>query len=264
MRSFFVTSLTVALLASGCATKKYVRNTAAPIQAKVDQVGEQTTKNGQAIQDTQNQTKQVDERAQSGINAAQERASTADQHAMTADQHASDAMNRANQAQKASDQNNQELGGLRTAISDIDDYKMQTTVTVAFRFDKSTLTKEGKEELDKLADQVKGDKRFFIAVEGFTDKIGTEQYNNELSRRRADSVVEYLVAQHDIPVYRIQMVGLGELKPVDEGRGREANAKNRRVEVRAFSADQVAASLAGGSSDSTANRSQSQTSRGDK
>lgn len=259
MRSFFVASLTVALLASGCATKKYVRNTAAPIQAKVDQVGEQTTNNGQSIEDTRNQVKQVDERAQSGINAAQERASTADQHAMTADQHASDATNRANEAQKESDANREALTNVRQAVSDIDDYKLQTSVTVPFGFNKYTLTKEDKEELDKLADAVKGDKRFFISVEGFTDKTGTENYNEQLSQRRADSVVEYLVAQHDIPIYRIQMVGLGEQKLVDEGRGRAANAKNRRVEVKAFTADQVAASLNGSSSDNSANRTGTQT-----
>src|ERR1051325_9157513 len=97
MRAFLATTciLTGALLAGGCATKKYVRNTAAPIQAKVDQVGDQTTQNSQQIQDTRTQVKSVDERAQSGISAAQERASAADQHAAaaaekaaTADQHA--------------------------------------------------------------------------------------------------------------------------------------------------------------------------------
>ena len=75
MKAFLATTciVTGALLAGGCASKKYVRNTTAPIQAKVDQVGEQTTTEyyGQ-IQDTRNQVKQVDERAQSGISAAQE------------------------------------------------------------------------------------------------------------------------------------------------------------------------------------------------
>jgi peptidoglycan-associated lipoprotein len=64
-----------------------------------------------------------------------------------------------------------------------------------------------------------------------------------LSRRRANSVAEYLVAKHDIPIYRIHMIGLGEEKPVDEGHDRAARAKNRRVEVKVFSADQVTASL---------------------
>lgn len=237
------------LLASGCATKKYVRNTAAPIQAKVDQVGEQTGKNTQNIEDTKKQVKDVDDRAQSGINAAQERASTADQHAMTADQHAGDAMKRADQANQAADQNRQGIDKLRGVVANIDDYKLQTSVSVPFRFNQYNLTKDAKEDLDKFAGDMKADKRFFIAVEGYTDKSGTAQYNETLSRRRADSVVEYLVGQHDIPIYRIHMVGLGELKPVDEGQGRAANAKNRRVEVKVFSADEVTASLgeAGGS-----------------
>ena len=90
---------------------------------------------------------------------------------------------------------------------------------------------------------MKSDKRFFIAVEGYTDKVGSAGYNENLSRRRANSVVEYLVAQDEIPVYRIHMVGLDERNPVDAGRNRAANARNRRVEVKVFSADQTTVGL---------------------
>ena len=124
--------LTGALLAGGCATKKYVRNTTAPIQAKVDQVGDQTTRNGQQIEETRNQVKSVDEKAQNGISAAQERASAADQHAGVADQHAGEAMNRANQANQLGEQNTQALNSLKTAVSNLDDFKLQSTVAVPF------------------------------------------------------------------------------------------------------------------------------------
>ncbi len=263
MRPLLATAViaSAGLLASGCATKKYVRNTAAPIQAKVDQVGEQTGKNTQSIEETKKQVKDVDDRAQSGINAAQERASTADQHAQTADQHAGEAMNRANQAAQAADQNRQGLDKLRGVIANIDDYKLQTSVSVPFRFNQYALSKDAKQDLDKLADELKSDKRFFVAVEGYTDKTGPASYNQTLSQRRADSVVEYLVGQHDIPIYRIHMIGLGEQKPVDEGKGRAANAKNRRVEVKVFSADEVTASLGsstGSTADRTANEKQNQ------
>jgi OmpA-OmpF porin, OOP family len=245
MKAFFATTFIVtgALLAGGCATKKYVRNTTAPIQAKVDQVGEQTTQNGQQIQDTRNQVKQVDEKATAGISAAQERAAAADQHAATADQHATDAMTRASQADQKADQNTQAVGSLRQVIANIDDYKLQTTVSVPFHFNRYTLSSDAQQDLDKLADGVKADKRFFIAVEGYTDSTGSKQYNETLSRQRANTVVEYLVAKHDIPIYRIHMIGLGEQRPVDEAHNREARAKNRRVEVKVFSADQVATSL---------------------
>src|SRR5277367_2831051 len=139
MKAFLATTciVTGALLAGGCATKKYVRNTAAPIQAKVDQVGEQTTQNSQQIQDTKTQVKDVDERAQNGIGAANEKAGAADKHAADADQKA--------------DANAQGLTTLREAVANIDDYKLQTTVTVPFGLNKSALTADSRQELDKLA-----------------------------------------------------------------------------------------------------------------
>ncbi len=253
MKAFLTTCIvTGALLASGCATKKYVRNTTAPIQAKVDQVGEQTAQNGQEIQKTNSDLKGVDERAQSGISAANEKANSADQHAAaadqhaaTADQHAGDAMNRANQADAKADR---VMTDLRNVVANLDDYKLQTSATVPFKLNQYTLTQSAKDDLDKLANDMQSDKRFFIAVEGYTDKTGSKEYNEVLSRKRADSVVEYLVAKHDVPIYRIHMVGLGQEKPVDEGRNREARAKNRRVEVKVFTADGLAASMDSGDS----------------
>ena len=91
-------------------------------------------------------------------------------------------------------------------------------------------------DLDKLASDVKSSKRFFIAVEGYTDNVGSKTYNEALSKKRADAVVEYLVGSLDVPIYRVHMIGLGEAKPVDDGKGRDARAKNRRVEVKIFAA----------------------------
>jgi outer membrane protein OmpA-like peptidoglycan-associated protein len=245
MNASLVTTCIVAgaLLASGCATKKYVQNTTAPIQAKVDEAGAQTGRNGQQIEDTRNQLKQVDEKAQSGISAAQERASAADRHAALADQHAGEAQNRADQANRLGEKNTQDVSSLRNVVANIDDYKLQTTAALLFGVNKYELTADAKVELDKLATEVKSEKRFYIAVEGFTDSTGSKAYNEALSRRRADRVVEYLVAKHDIPIYRIHMIGLGQEKPVDEAHSREARAKNRRVEVKVFNADQVLAPL---------------------
>jgi len=253
MRVFLATTCiaTGVMLTAGCATKKYVQNTTAPIQAKVDSVGEQTNQNSQQIQDTKKQVSDVDERAQNGVSAANERAGTADHDATDAMNHANDAMTRAATADQKADENANSLGKLRDVVANIDDYKLQTTVTVPFKFDKAALTTDTKQDLDKLAQDVQSDKRFFIAVEGYTDTVGSKAYNEALSRKRADAVVEYLVAKHDIPIYRIHMIGLGEEKPVDDARTRTARAKNRRVEVKVFSADQVTATLG----ESSANRS---------
>lgn len=254
MRGLLATTCILAstLLCGGCATKKYVQNTTAPIQAKVDQVGQQTTQNGQQIEDTRNQVKQVDEKATAGISAAQEKAAsadqhataadqhagTADQHAATADQHAGDAMNKANQVSTG-------LAGLRNVVANIDDYKLQNTTAVQFGLAKFVLSDDAKGELDKFAESIKSNKRLQITVEGFTDSTGPKEYNEALSRRRADAVVQYLVAKHDIPVYLIHVVGLGDAKPLDDAKTRAARAKNRRVEVTAFTADAVTGQLSG-------------------
>ena len=236
--------LTGALLAGGCATKKYVRNTTAPIQAKVDQVGDQTAQNSKNIQDTRDNVKDVDSRAQQGISGANERADSANQKAMAADskagaaQTAADsAMTTAKSADQKGDQNSEAINGLRGQIANLDDYKLQSSVALPFTFGKYTLTADARDQLDKLAQDVQADKRYFIAVEGFTDSTGSKEYNEALSRKRADSVVEYLVAKHDVPVYRIHMIGLGDQKPADDAKTRTARAKNRRVEVKVFSAD---------------------------
>ena len=254
MRALLATTCILAssLLFGGCATKKYVQNTTAPIQAKVDQVGQQTTQNVQQIEDTRNQVKQVDDKATRCIGAAQEHAASADQHAAaadqhagaadqhaaTADQHAGDALNKANQVGSGLDR-------LRNAVVNIDDYKLQNTVSVPFGLAKFALGSEATGDLDKFAESIKSDKRLQITVEGFTDSSGPKDYNEALSRKRADAVVQYLVAKHDIPVYQIHVIGLGDAKPVDEAKTAAARAKNRRVEVKALTADAVIGSLSG-------------------
>jgi OOP family OmpA-OmpF porin len=247
MRLYLATTCILAgtLLTGGCATKKYVRNTTAPIQAKVDQVGQQTTQNSQQIDETRTQVKGVDERAQNGISAAQERASSADQHAAaadqhaaTADQHANDAMNRANQVGDESRKGLETLtSNVQSGFSKIDDYKLQTEVTVPFGFSKANLTSDAKQDLDRVAGAVQTSKHFVIEVEGFTDKTGSKEYNEALSRKRAEAVVQYLVTKHDIPVYRIHTIGLGDEKPIDDGKTRAARAKNRRVEVKVYTSE---------------------------
>jgi outer membrane protein OmpA-like peptidoglycan-associated protein len=232
--------LSAALAFSGCATKKYVMNTTAPIKGQVDQVEAKVNDQGKEI----NNQKQQIENQQTGLSATNERA-------VSADQRAGDALNRADQAgQKAdsatakadtanqkSDKNSADISQLRDVVANIDDYKPVKEIAVAFAFDRDVLTADAKTQLDSLVADKDSLKHYFIAVEGFTDKNGSAEYNAALSRRRADRVVQYLVAQHDVPIYRIHMVGLGSQKPAEEGRTRAANAKNRRVEVTIFSSD---------------------------
>jgi outer membrane protein OmpA-like peptidoglycan-associated protein len=237
------------LVGTGCATKKYVRQTVDPVSGKLDTVATKADQQGQTLDqhkqalDQQRATQEKDEAALSATN----------ERALSADNHAGQAMSRAEDAGKRADQANQGVNDVRAAlantVANLDDYKQVAETTVNFKFNSDKLQSDGKMALDQMVMDQNHYKRFFIAVEGFTDKTGSADYNSALSRRRADAVVEYLVAQHNIPIYRIHMVGLGQEKPVEDARSRAANAKNRRVEITMFSADQsLAFSNSGGAS----------------
>jgi len=229
--------LTGALLGGGCATKKYVQQTAAPIQTKVDQVADQSNKQGATLE---GHGKDL-ERHDAGINAAKESAMSADNHAAEAMTAAQKADQNAMQAQNMSNQNTQAISALQQTLGNLDDYKLQAETVVPFGFNKDNLTDEAKEQLDQFVREHSNVKRYFVAIEGFTDRTGSAAYNDGLSRRRAEHVMAYLITQHDIPVFRVQEIGLGKEKPADEGRNRAARTKNRRVEVRLFTADQEVA-----------------------
>jgi OmpA-OmpF porin, OOP family len=213
------------VLIGGCATKKYVAKTVDPVNAKVNEVD----------QNQQKTQKQLDE--------AEPRISAADEKATAADARATDALGRADAASKKSDQVRDQLRTeLNDRIADLDDYKSINSATLLFKINSATISNEGKQLLDQLATgSLSGTKRYFIAIQGFTDKTGSAEYNLALSRRRAEAVQTYLVAQHNVPVYRIQIVGLGKDKPVNDEKTRDERQQNRRVEVTLFSADSGAA-----------------------
>jgi OmpA-OmpF porin, OOP family len=102
---------------------------------------------------------------------------------------------------------------------------------VFFDFDKATLKPESYPELNRVASFLNNQARVQIQIAGHTDSVGSEQYNLELSKRRANSVVQYL---HDkgIPKEKINAVFFGESKPVDTNATKEGRQKNRRVEFK--------------------------------
>ena len=229
-QSVLISLLGVAALVSGCATKKYVRATEQPISDKVDAA---TATNG----------KQDTEIAADEANIAKnaQAISATDERVAAADRRAGDAMTKANQVDQKTDKNAADIVALRGVVANIDDYKPVGDVTVLFPLNRATLSADDKAQLDMMASTTSNLKKFFVAVEGFTDKTGPADYNLQLSQRRADAVVVYLASQKNVPFYQIRTVGLGAEQPVDPGNNRAARAKNRRVEVKVFSADQASA-----------------------
>ena len=110
---------------------------------------------------------------------------------------------------------------------------MSLNANALFDFDKATLKPEGKAALDAVGDKIqsKGATVVDIDVVGHTDSIGSEEYNQALSLRRATSVKDYIVSKGVDPSI-IDVSGKGESQPVADNSTKEGRAQNRRVEVR--------------------------------
>lgn len=118
-------------------------------------------------------------------------------------------------------------------ISSLDDYDETEVVAVNFRVNSAVLSPEAKQQLDGLAQKAMNAKGYMIEVAGHTDSTGSEAKNMRLSRDRADSVVQYLVINHKIPVRRfITPMGYGKTTAVADNSTAAGRAQNRRVEVK--------------------------------
>ena len=216
-------SLVLALAASmaatvGCSSKNYVKEQTTPLINKTNELDDLTAQNTKAIKD-------VDARAQAGIQQVNQAAAAADQKAQAAGQQAA-------QAQTSADNAVHRVDVLSNAVANLDNYHVLSETSVHFGFDKDFLTKQAKDELDKLAGTVPNAKGYIITVEGGTDAVGPADYNYSLSERRADSVIQYLGSKYNIPAHKIYLIGLGKDKPVDDNKTREGRAANRRVDIK--------------------------------
>jgi outer membrane protein OmpA-like peptidoglycan-associated protein len=178
------------------ARKKYVQRQLAPIRDRANELDELTATNSRMLKD-------VDARATAGIQRA-------DAHAGLADQHAVEAANRAQMANQTAQQASTHLQSVSQVVENLDQYQSANQVEIRFRPGAATLSKNAKEALDQLAETMKDQKGYLVEIQGFTPGRGAASIQQ--SQHLADSVVRYLVINHQIPVYRIYELGLGNAK----------------------------------------------------
>lgn len=105
--------------------------------------------------------------------------------------------------------------------------------SVKFSFDGDKIPSQAGTILDDLASKVKGlDKTVYLEIEGHTDNIGSDEYNEKLGELRAEAVRNYLAAKGGIPLHAMNVISLGESMPVAANNTAEGRAQNRRVVVR--------------------------------
>jgi outer membrane protein OmpA-like peptidoglycan-associated protein len=147
----------------------------------------------------------------------------------------------ARKAQATADNANNRINGL-------DDFDPIKTITVYFKTGSDVLTPEARTEIDNAAAWVKTQDRrgWVMAVIGYADTTGNSARNIDLSERRANAVIFYIVSKYKMPLNRlVQPFGYGELEPVSENTTKEGRSKNRRVEIRLMVNKGIAGSAIG-------------------
>lgn len=193
------------------ARKKYVQRQMQPIRGRVNELDELTAANSKNIKD-------VDSRAQEGIRIADQKASLADQHAV-------EAGNRAQMAHQTAQQATQRLQTVEQAVTNYDQYQSANETELRFRSGQTLLSKNAKQALDEIADSLQGQNGYIVEVQGFAP--GNSTASIQASQKMANSVVRYLVVNHNIPVYKIYTLGMGNAK-VQPSAQQETGAKPYR------------------------------------
>lgn len=184
---------------TGCATKKYVKQETGTVNTRVDQVQGQVE---------QNQTR---------IGEHDKRLQAHEQQMGDISKTAQEALQRAQDAGKLAEGK----------------FLYETILTdekVKFGFDTSDLSPEAKAAIDEFANKIAQDNQgVYIEIQGHTDNVGSDKYNEELGLLRAESVRRYLSQAHKFPLHRINVISYGETSPVADNKTRQGRSQNRRV-----------------------------------
>ena len=136
-------------------------------------------------------------------------------------------------AQETADQAVAGVNATNERISALDDYTPMENTAVNFRTGSAVLLPDAKAKLDEIATKALNAKAYVVEVTGHADATGNANFNRQLSQRRADAVIRYLVEQHKIPLRRIiTPYGFGATEPIADNKTREGRLQNRRVEVK--------------------------------
>lgn len=209
----------VMMLATGCATKGFVREMVGKSEAELDQrvgkVGERVV----AVEGRLGEESQRVTRVEGQLGETVQRLGTVETKAGEAMTKADSAFNRADEVDNR----------LSRLWNNRHKRQLVETVHVQFAFDKADLTDGAQTALLAILKELKSNPALTVELEGYTDQAGTRDYNIGLSQRRVEAVRRYLIEQGaEMP--RVNSVGLG---PVNSGasKGEEA-AKQRRVTVK--------------------------------
>lgn len=222
------------------------------IEGQVTALGEEASRAATASTDALEQARRAEESARAAAEGrelaerdtlrAQETAATAQAEATSAQEQAKSAREEADAAKAEAERIRQEaeaeLNRLEEALSKVVETRRTALGlvlnlgedSIKFDFDKAELKPKERELLSRIAGILLTSSDYTVSVNGHTDDVGTDDYNQKLSERRAAAVHQYLL-QAGVPAEIMTVAGWGKTKPRVEGTSEVARAKNRRVEL---------------------------------
>jgi outer membrane protein OmpA-like peptidoglycan-associated protein len=232
--SFLLLLSAAIVVTSGCASRKYVRNSvktsADTLTARIE------TNEGQikeARDDADKKIAGVDSRV-SGVDAKYD-AKVSQLDTKTTQQIGAVKTDVQNVDQKAAQANTTAEKAV-TNVTTLDkkfqnrnNFNVTGEKSVQFKFNSATLDSQYKEMLDEIANALMQNPDAIVVLEGRTDSVGDKDYNVKLGERRVESVRRYLAVEKGVPVYRIHDISFGAEKPVAENKTKDGREKNRAV-----------------------------------
>ncbi len=203
MRATPILFLLFTVLLNGCATRGFVRQETGSME---ERLAERVSEVEGQIEETQTDVERVEERSERN-----------EQEVAELSQTTREALDRAVAAGKLAEGK----------------FLYETVLTddqVRFGFDRSELSDEARAALDQFATDVKNkNEDVFIEIQGHTDSIGPDNYNEKLGLERAEAVRGYLSRGQGFALHRMSVISYGESAPIAENDSRENRGKNRRV-----------------------------------
>ncbi len=197
------------------ARKKWVNNRVDPLKGQLNELDEVNAKNGRDIQD-------VDGRAQAGIRRAQSAADAANQTANAAG-------TQAQRAHEAALRASGHVDELNSTVTGLDQYRQASELEVKFSGGQSVLSATARKQLDTFAANLAGHQGYILEIEGHSPLASTAGIQS--SARMADTVKRYLVTQHQIPVYRLHSLALGNAPASDDEDAKLAKSSSVRIRL---------------------------------
>jgi outer membrane protein OmpA-like peptidoglycan-associated protein len=195
-RKWLFLCVALALVVSGCASKKYVSTEVGDVETRI--------------------TERVDG-VESQVEANQTRLDQQEKDIGEVSQTAQEALDRA-------------LAAGKLAEGKFLYETLLTDENVRFDFNQADLTEPAMSELDTFAQRLSTDNaNVFIEIQGHTDSTGAEDYNIDLGERRAEATRRYLNMSHGVPLHRMSVISYGESAPIADNGTREGRSLNRRI-----------------------------------